>query len=101
MFRSIPFSEDADFDREATIWADARTEGRLDTEMIAYLSAHILPEFDAAKTWQDLTERLKRKGFDLKGRNGRMVLKDCQTGAHICHTRDLGITTGELKTRFA
>lgn len=84
-----------------TIWGAARVAGRLDAEMTAYLSVHVLPEFDAAKSWSDLMTRLRAKGFTLRGRNGRMVLKDRSAGTDICHTRDLGVTTQELQTRFA
>ena len=86
---------------QSTAWASACDANRLDTEMTVYLSAHVLPEFDAAKTWDELTERLKAKGFALKGRNGRVVLKDRLADRDICHIRDLGVTTRELELRFA
>lgn len=104
MFFSQDFSDAAPVAVAAaapTTWGAARVAGRLDAEMTAYLSAHVLPEFDAAQSWSDLMTRLRAKGFTLRGRNGRMVLKDRSAGTDICHTRELGVTTRELQSRFA
>jgi len=81
-------------------WASARMSARLDTEMAVQLRMVLNESFRTAKSWVDLFQALRDKGFYLQHRSGRTRLKDCHSHVEICTCRFLGYPTSELENRF-
>lgn len=71
-----------------------------DFETAFTLRACLLPIFERSRTWAGLLTRLRRKGYGLAFRDGRLVLTDIATRKRVCSDRFLGQPIADLVRRL-
>ncbi len=86
----------------AATWNARQAEpcGGLDVETAAMLRAWLAPDIEAAESWEELSERLARKGFLVGFIDGRLSLIAEGSGVVLCSFRFLGHDFAELRNRF-
>ncbi len=86
----------------AATWhaGEAAPHSGLDVETAAMLRAWLAPDIDAARSWEELSERLARKGFLVGFIDGRLSLIAEGSGVVLCSFRFLGHGFAELRNRF-
>ncbi|MDG2339857.1 MAG: hypothetical protein P8L32_01495 [Paracoccaceae bacterium] len=57
-------------------WSSARVVRSLDVETAALLRMHLHEDFTSAASWQDLSSRMKNKGFYFKTDGATVRLHD-------------------------
>ncbi len=65
-------------------------ESHMSSETSVYLRCHLTLDFETAKDWNELIDRLANKGFHLKRDRRRLVLINEHTGVHLCTCSHLG-----------
>ncbi|MGJ8603482.1 MAG: hypothetical protein ACSHXH_05085 [Marivita sp.] len=75
------------------IWPDAR--------LIAPLRALLADDFNHAKGWSDLQERLRQKGFMLQEAGAGLAVIRCDDGRKCAKASDLGHSYPQLMRRFS
>jgi hypothetical protein len=86
-------------DRDLRRRAPAKTPVRADERLVAPLRALLADDFAYAKGWQELSERLARKGFLLVESGGGLLLRR-STGERLCKASELGYSYSRLLSRF-
>lgn len=81
-------------------WSQTKVVRALDFETAALLRVHLSDDFSASTSWQDLSARLKNKGFYLKTDGARVHLHDCHSHVEICSCTFLGYPSAQLDKRF-
>ncbi len=86
----------------AALWHAGQAEPRngLDVETAAMLRAWLAPDIEAARSWEELSERLARKGFLVGFIDGRLSLIAEGSGVVLCSFRFLGHGFAELRNRL-
>lgn len=84
-------------------WPQApRTTGLpkpLDSEALSLLRLFLTPILERARSWYDLSEGLRAKGFTLTFRQGRFVILN-DGGEALCTGSDLGMPLARLAKRL-
>ncbi len=65
-------------------------ESHLNSETSVHLRCHLTFDFESAKDWNELIDRLFQKGFHLKFDRRRLVLVNDYTGVQLCTCSHLG-----------
>ncbi|MHA6347448.1 hypothetical protein [Roseivivax sp. CAU 1761] len=78
----------------------AAMPARLDSETAVLIRGFLRPIFDRATSWGDLRDRLRRRGYDLEVRQGRLLVIAIAEKRPICTGRDLGAPLAELAQRL-
>lgn len=73
--------------------------GPLDSETQALLHGFLAPIFETAQSWQDLSMRLRNKGYALAFRQGRLVVIGDQ-GKALCTGGSIGVPMRSLSRRL-
>lgn len=71
-----------------------------DSETAALLRGFLTPILEQARSWDELTTGLSRKGYGIAFRAGHLVLLRLDTGAAICTGRFLGVPLRALSDRL-
>ncbi|MEM6587571.1 MAG: hypothetical protein AAF641_03920 [Pseudomonadota bacterium] len=74
----------------------ARPAETAQEQMLHVLRDRLLPDFTQAKSWSDLTARLKSKGYCLVVAGGGLALHSRDSGRRICKASDLGFAYRQL-----
>ncbi len=77
----------------------AKPPDRADERLVAPLRALLADDLSYAKGWDDLAQRLQRKGYALKEAGGGLVLCDTD-GKRLCKASELGCSYARLAERF-
>ena len=85
---------------QESAWTSARVVRSLDVETAALLRIHLYEDFTSASSWQDLSTRLKNKGFYLKTNGHSVRMFDCHSQVEICSCSFLGHPSAQLEARF-
>ncbi len=86
--------------RELRRQAEAKTPVRADERLVAPLRALLADDFAYAGGWEDLAQRLRRKGFALREAGGGLVLHRLADEARLCKGSELGYGYAALMRRF-
>lgn len=78
----------------------ARPPVRADERLVAPLRARLAPDLAGASGWEDLSERLRGHGFELREAGGGLALYEWPSGARVCKASELGFSYGRLMRRF-
>lgn len=81
-------------------WSSKRVVRSLDVETAALLRMHLHEDFTNASSWQDLSSRMKNKGFYLKTDGATVRLHDCHSHVEIGTCSFLGFPSSQLEARF-
>ncbi len=76
--------------REVDMTRRAKPIRTLEDRLVESLKDRLLPDFLQAKTWPDLTHRLKSKGYCLVAAGGGLALHDRKNGRRVCKASELG-----------
>ncbi|MEO0771649.1 MAG: hypothetical protein AAFZ04_00570 [Pseudomonadota bacterium] len=82
--------------REIKMTHRARPAETAQDHMVQALRDRLLPEFTQAKSWSNLTARLKSKGYCLVVAGGGLALHSRDSGRRVCKASDLGFAYREL-----
>ena len=74
----------------------AKKADKPDERLIAPLRALLADDFAYASGWDDLLQRLMRKGYRLVESGPGLIIASHQTGAKICKASDLGYSHARL-----
>jgi|SRR6056297_1794683 len=87
-----------------TAWSKVKIRGRsehwMSFEDSINLRMFLMTDFNEAKSWSGLIERLTEKGFQLAFQGDRLTLFDRHTGIALCTCRFLGFSFRELFRSF-
>lgn len=72
----------------------------LDSETATMLRIVLRPLLDSAADWCSLIGALSRKGYELRFRDGRMLLVDCYSNEAISTGSAIGAPLRELSQRL-
>lgn len=89
--------------RFQTAWCDAARGRRAECmsfEESATLRMFLMEDFERAKTWPGLIDRLEKKGFELSFQGDRLTLLNRHTGIALCTCRCLGFSFETLLRSF-
>lgn len=78
----------------------AKKAVRPDERLIAPIRSLLADDFAYAQNWQDLHQRLRYKGYDIREAGGGVALYDRGTGRKVCKGSDLGYSYSRLTQRF-
>jgi hypothetical protein len=78
----------------------AKTSGRTDERLVAPLRALLADDFNYARGWAELENRLNRKGFTLREAGGGVILCRFPSGQRLCKGSELGHSLLALRRRF-
>ena len=78
----------------------AKTPVRADERLVGPLRALLAEDFAFAKSWDDLFDRLRAKGYRLAEAGGGLVLQDHATGQRLCKGSELGHGYAQLLRKF-
>lgn len=81
-------------------WASARACRRLDSELAIQLRIILRSDFEQSQSWRDLRRWLRKRGFSLKLKQGRLRLIDSLSRVDICSTGFLGFPLSALEQKF-
>lgn len=79
---------------------NAKTPVRADERLLAPLRALLAADMAAAKTWLDLQNKLKSKGYELREAGGGLAMYSFPEGARLCKASELGASYATLMRRF-
>lgn len=79
---------------------NAKTSNRTDERLVAALQALLARDMAEALSWQDLAERLRRHGYELRPAGGGLTLHKCSCGTRVCKASELGFAYRSLVKRF-
>ena len=79
---------------------NARPPNRADEHLVAPLRARLAQDFAFAKTWEDLQQRLRAKGYELRPAGGGLALHRHPSGIRVCKASELGFGYSKLIERF-
>jgi hypothetical protein len=79
----------------------AKTTGRSDERLVAPLRSLLADDFNYAKSWAELGDRLARKGFAVAESGGGIILISLRDGRRLCKGSELGHSLSALSRRFA
>lgn len=77
----------------------ARPPVRADERLVAPLRARLAPDLAEARDWQDLQDRLRGKGYELREAGGGLALYQVR-GGRVCKASELGFSYSRLLRRF-
>ncbi|MEM7732529.1 MAG: hypothetical protein AAF280_07065 [Pseudomonadota bacterium] len=86
--------------REISTAKRARPSVRTEERLIAPLRARLAGDLAQARTWEDLSHRLKGKGYCLVAAGGGLALHDRETGRRVCKASELGFSYSKLAMRI-
>lgn len=78
----------------------AKRSDRTDEQLLASLQTLLASDMADAQSWDDLTERLARKGYELRPAGGGLTLNRAACGTKLCKASELGFAYGTLVRRF-
>lgn len=71
----------------------------LDSEALSLLRLFLTPVLERARSWYELSDRLRAKGFAVTFRQGRFVIVN-ELGEALCTGSDLGVPLARLAKRL-
>ncbi|MCG6559180.1 hypothetical protein MB818_13280 [Ruegeria sp. 1NDH52C] len=71
-----------------------------DCETAALLRAVMLPLFHGAKTWAELIEVMRKRGYGLAFRDGAFCVTERGSGKRLCGLNFLGLSMEDLVNRL-
>lgn len=86
--------------RAQASYASARITKELDPELGSWLRSHLSEVFTRSQTWEELTDKLRHRGFYLKRGDDHLWLSDSHSQIHICSCSFLGYPSTQLESRF-
>lgn len=72
----------------------------MDYETSAMMRSWIHPLVTQSTCWPSLTEALRRRGYTLGFRDGRLWLTDADSGDKVCTMRHMGSSMRDLASRL-
>ncbi len=82
--------------REINMTHRARPTETAQKQMVQSLKDRLLPDFTQAKSWSDLTARLKIRGYCLIAAGGGLALHSRDNGRRVCKASELGFAYRQL-----
>ena len=79
---------------------NARPPNRADEQLIAPLRARLAGDLAYARSWDDLSARLRAKGFALVPAGGGLALHRWPSNERLCKASELGFSYSKLVHRF-
>ena len=86
--------------REIDMMRTARPSEASRDRTIERLKDRLLPDFTQARSWPDLSKRLKTKGYCLVAAGGGLALHSRDTGRRVCKSSELGFGYSRLMKRM-
>ena len=71
-----------------------------DVRLLAALQALLARDMAEARDWDDLAERLRPHGYELRPTGGGVVLYKSSCGTRVCKGSEIGFGYGDLVKRF-
>ncbi len=87
------------FEQGALAPVSHRMPAPLDSETRALLRGFIAPVLETSKDWSELSNRLRKKGYDVGFRQGHLVVIN-DTGTPLCTGSMLGVPLREIAARI-
>ncbi|SIS85305.1 hypothetical protein SAMN05421759_104312 [Roseivivax lentus] len=78
----------------------AKTPNRADEQLLGPLRVLLARDFAAARSWDELTARLRAKGYALHEAGGGLALHSHPEGLRLCKASELGHSCGALMRRY-
>lgn len=79
---------------------NATPPNRAEEQLLAPIRALVAADFGEAHNWDDLTTRLRAKGYALREAGGGLALHSHPDGQRLCKASELGHAYGALMRRF-
>lgn len=86
--------------REISRRKNARPPNRADEQLVAPLRARLASDFAYADGWDDLQQRLKKKGYVLRAAGGGLALHRWPEDQRLCKASELGFGYSALVNKF-
>lgn len=87
--------------REISRHQKARPPVRADEQLVAPLRARLASDLASSTNWEDLDQRLKKKGYVLRAAGGGLALHRWPQDTRLCKASELGFSYSRLMRRFA